>query len=70
MGFHNQKAVKKYRVVKKDSEILRRINKTKVELYPDLALERQGYDQAKSAVNKQMLQVSSLPVLIQTCFVA
>jgi hypothetical protein len=37
VGFHNQKLVKKYKIEKKNNEIVKRLNKTEVESYPNLA---------------------------------
>lgn len=38
--------------VRKDSEAVNRLNKTKKELYPDLAAERQSYDRQVSLQRK------------------
>ncbi|RKP08807.1 hypothetical protein THASP1DRAFT_23276 [Thamnocephalis sphaerospora] len=40
VSFHNNKLVRRMRVEKRINEIVNRINKTKQELYPDLAAER------------------------------
>eukprot|EP00039_Didymoeca_costata_P019737 m.338731 g.338731 ORF g.338731 m.338731 type:complete len:214 (+) comp18527_c0_seq1:122-763(+) len=40
VGFHDGKQVKKFRVEKKINEIVNRLNKTKVEKFPDLAAEQ------------------------------
>lgn len=37
VGFHNEHAVRNVRVEKRINEIVNRLNKTKVEVYPDLA---------------------------------
>ena len=57
VSFHSAKLVKKMSVTK-SNEIVNRLNRTKKELYPDLALERQAYDnvirtQRKSEVQAQ-----------------
>jgi len=44
VGFHSDKEVKKIRVETRINEICNRLNKTKVENYPDLAAEREAYD--------------------------
>ena len=45
VGFHDPKLVRKCRVEKRKNEIVNRLNKTKTESYPDLAMERAQYDQ-------------------------
>jgi hypothetical protein len=57
IGFHEPKAVRKFKVEKKKSEILNRINKTKREEYPDLAAEREQYDKEMAKIKKQEVQV-------------
>lgn len=49
MSFFNQKLVKKYVVVEKDKEVLRRLMATKEERYPDLAAERKRRDEEEKA---------------------
>ena len=44
VGFHDPKLVKKCKVEKKKNEIVNRLNKTKTESFPDLAMERDEYD--------------------------
>ena len=44
VGFHDTKLVRKTRVEKRKNEIVNRLNKTKTESYPDLAMERDRYD--------------------------
>ncbi|KAF2143853.1 uncharacterized protein K452DRAFT_285892 [Aplosporella prunicola CBS 121167] len=41
VGFHNQKKVKKILVPQRENPIINRLNKTKVEKYPDLRQERE-----------------------------
>ena len=42
--------------MKKDADVVNRLNKTKKELYPDLAAERQAYDRRVSLARKSELQ--------------
>lgn len=58
VGFHSNKLVKKVRVEKRINDIVNRLNKTKQELYPDLAAERENYDRGIRAVRKAEVQVS------------
>ncbi|KAI5369497.1 Putative NFACT, RNA-binding domain-containing protein [Septoria linicola] len=44
VGFHNQKLVKRVYVEKRENAIVNRLNKTKVEKYPDLRQERVDRD--------------------------
>lgn len=44
VGFHDQKLVRKCKVEKRKNEVVNRLNKTKTESYPDLAMERDEYD--------------------------
>eukprot|EP01024_Parvocaulis_polyphysoides_P050210 TRINITY_DN4888_c2_g1_i1.p2 TRINITY_DN4888_c2_g1~~TRINITY_DN4888_c2_g1_i1.p2 ORF type:complete len:217 (+),score=28.40 TRINITY_DN4888_c2_g1_i1:125-775(+) len=58
VSYFDQKAVKKVRVEKKNNEIINRLNKTKIERFPDLQIERLQYDkeisrQRKAEVQKQ-----------------
>ena len=57
VGFHSNKLVKKVRVEKRINDIVNRLNKTKQELYPDLAAERETYDRGIRAVHKAEVQV-------------
>ncbi|KAI5305490.1 Hexaprenyldihydroxybenzoate methyltransferase, mitochondrial [Ascosphaera pollenicola] len=43
VSFHNQKLVKKVFVAARENPIINRLNKTKVEKYPDLAAEKEEY---------------------------
>eukprot|EP01025_Chloroclados_australasicus_P038801 TRINITY_DN4006_c0_g3_i1.p1 TRINITY_DN4006_c0_g3~~TRINITY_DN4006_c0_g3_i1.p1 ORF type:complete len:216 (-),score=25.73 TRINITY_DN4006_c0_g3_i1:461-1108(-) len=52
VSFHDQKTVKKIKVEKKINEIVNRLNKTKVESYPDLQAERCAYDKEVSKQKK------------------
>ena len=44
VGYHDQKLVRRCKVEKRKNEIVNRLNKTKKEEFPDLALERDAYD--------------------------
>lgn len=44
VGFYNERLVKRYVVMERDKETLRRLVKDKVEKYPDLAAERRSRD--------------------------
>lgn len=57
VGFHSNKLVKKVRVEKRVNDIVNRLNKTKQELYPDLAAERETYDRGIRAAKKAEVQV-------------
>ena len=57
MGFHSNKLVKKVRVEKRINDIVNRLNKTKQELCPDLAAERETYDRGIRAAKKAEVQV-------------
>eukprot|EP01027_Heterolobosea_sp_BB2_P014936 GEZU01021414.1.p1 GENE.GEZU01021414.1~~GEZU01021414.1.p1 ORF type:complete len:212 (-),score=90.11 GEZU01021414.1:1785-2420(-) len=56
VGFHNQKAVRTTIVRKRINEIVNRLNKTKVEKFPDLAAERRARDDAERAEKKSQLR--------------
>lgn len=55
VSFHSAKLVKKMSVAK-SNDIVNRLNRTKKELYPDLAAERQAYDRSISAQRKADVQ--------------
>ncbi len=57
VGFHSNKLVKKVRVEKRINDVVNRLNKSKQELYPDLAAERENYDRGIRAVRKAEVQV-------------
>ncbi|MEW5297364.1 MAG: hypothetical protein WDW38_006202 [Sanguina aurantia] len=44
VGFHNNREVRKYKVEKRSTEIVNRMEKTKQERHPDLAEERLAYE--------------------------
>ena len=49
VGFFNEKLVKKFIVMERDKEVLKRIAKSKEETYPDLAAERKQRDDDERA---------------------
>lgn len=59
VSFFNQKLVKKYVVVEKDKEVLRRLAATKDERYPDLANERKRRDEEEKARLKANARAAS-----------
>ena len=44
VSFHDTKLVKKVKVASRSNDIVNRLNRTKKELSPDLAGEREAYD--------------------------
>ncbi|KAM3587071.1 hypothetical protein VKS41_002117 [Umbelopsis sp. WA50703] len=55
--FHNHKKVKRVYVEKRANEVVNRLNKTKIESYPDLAQEKVQRDKIdRQAVRKQELE--------------
>ncbi|NWV31927.1 CCD25 protein, partial [Grantiella picta] len=56
IGFHRQKDVKMVTVEKKVSEILHRLEKTRVERFPDLAAEREARDRHERSLRRAQLQ--------------
>lgn len=60
VGFHSSKLVIKVRVEKRINEVINRLNKTKQELYPDLAAQRESYDRGIRLARKSELQVSTI----------
>ena len=44
VGFHDLKLVRRVKVATRKNEIVNRLNKTKTESFPDLAMERDEYD--------------------------
>src|SRR5271169_2804049 len=74
IGFHRQKEVKKILVEKRINEIINRLNKTKVEKFPDLAAEKAEFEKEERRKEKLALQakvtlyVTSLQVLMLTVY--
>ncbi|XP_011901038.1 coiled-coil domain-containing protein 25 isoform X6 [Macaca nemestrina] len=56
IGFHRQKDVKIVTVEKKVNEILNRLEKTKVERFPDLAAEKECRDREERNEKKAQIQ--------------
>ncbi|NWV04188.1 CCD25 protein, partial [Ptilonorhynchus violaceus] len=56
IGFHRQKDVKVLTVEKKVNEILNRLEKTRVEKFPDLAAEREARDREERSEKKAQIQ--------------
>ncbi|XP_053239864.1 coiled-coil domain-containing protein 25 isoform X2 [Podarcis raffonei] len=56
IGFHNQKDVKSVTVEKRVNEILNRLEKTKVERFPDLAAEKESRDREERNEKKAQIQ--------------
>ena len=56
IGFHRQKQVKKVHVEKRINEVINRLNKTKVEKFPDLAAEKAEFEKEERRKEKLALQ--------------
>ncbi|XP_040821800.1 coiled-coil domain-containing protein 25 isoform X2 [Ochotona curzoniae] len=56
IGFHRQKDVKIVTVEKKVNEILNRLEKTKMERFPDLAAEKESRDREERNEKKAQIQ--------------
>eukprot|EP01134_Creolimax_fragrantissima_P006992 CFRG6992T1 len=56
VGFHNEKLVKRVKIVKNNA-IINRLNKTKKESYPDLHQQRLERDAREVAKNKKALKI-------------
>jgi hypothetical protein len=65
IGFHRQKQVKKVHIEKRINEIINRLNKTKVEKFPDLAAEKAEFEKEERRKEKAALheKVWSIPVI-------
>jgi hypothetical protein len=55
IGFHRQKEVKKVHIEKRINEIVNRLNKTKVEKFPDLAREKAEFEKEERRKEKAAL---------------
>ena len=62
MAFHDLKNVQKITVQKRSNEIVNRLNRTKTELYPDLAAEREAYN--REACTMPQLSNLTMPGLL------
>jgi len=58
VGFKDPKAVKKTRVKRRENDIVNRLNKTKVERFPDLAAEREAFDRTVREEKKEAHRVA------------
>jgi len=56
VGFHDNKQVKRVYVQKRENVIVNRLNKTKVEKYPDLRQERQDRDRESRKKDQKVRQ--------------
>ncbi|XP_032911929.1 coiled-coil domain-containing protein 25 isoform X1 [Catharus ustulatus] len=56
IGFHRQKDVRTLTVERRPSEQLRRLERTRVERFPDLAAERESRDREERGRRRQQLQ--------------
>lgn len=56
VGFHDPKLVRYVTVPKRLNDIINRLNKTKVERYPDLKAEREAFDKEQRSREKAALQ--------------
>jgi hypothetical protein len=56
IGFHKQKQVKKVLVEKRVNEIINRLSKTKIEKFPDLALEKADFEKEERRKEKAALE--------------
>jgi hypothetical protein len=56
IGFHRQKQVRKILVEKRLNEIINRLNKTKVEKFPDLAAEKTAWEKEQKRKEKAAIQ--------------
>jgi hypothetical protein len=68
IGFHKQKQVKKVLVEKRTNEIINRLNKTRVEKFPDLAAEKQEFEKEERRKEKAALQAKvTFPIPFPKC---
>lgn len=54
VSFHSDKLVKKYSVLEKDKDTLKRLEKTRIERFPDFEAERKARDDEERAKNKAL----------------
>lgn len=64
VGFFKPKEVKKYKVEKKSNELINRLNKTKLEKFPDLQAERDEYNKRNSAAKRTEIQVRTCLLVV------
>jgi len=63
VGFHRQKEVRKVHVEKRINEIINRLNKTRVERFPDLAKEKADWEKEEKRKEKAALEEKVSPLL-------
>ena len=56
IGFHRPKQVKKVHVEKRINEVVNRLNKTKVENFPDLAAEKAEFEKEERRKEKAAIE--------------
>ena len=56
IGFHRQKEVRKVHIEKRINEIINRLNKTRLEKFPDLAVEKAEFEKEERQKEKMALQ--------------
>jgi hypothetical protein len=69
VSFHNPKTVKKVHVKQRENPIVNRLNKTKVEKFPDLKTEKEDRDKELRQKERktQMARVSAVVVICLYC---
>lgn len=68
VGFKDQKLVKKVRVEKRENAIVNRLNKTKVEKYPDLRSERAERDREERKKERIAAQGKVRQILLRQAY--
>lgn len=68
VGFHNQKLVKRVYVEKRENVIVNRLNKTKVEKFPDLKAEKEEME--REVRKKERIAAQEQVSRRYTCFYA
>jgi len=69
IGFHSQKQVKKVLIEKRLNEIINRLNKTKIEKFPDLAAEKAEFEKEERRKEKAALEAKVIFILSVERFV-
>ena len=65
IGFHRQKQVRKVHIEKRVNEIINRINKTKLEKFPDLAAKKAEFEKEERRKEKIALQEKVRPLVFR-----
>ena len=65
IGFHRQKQVRKVHIEKRVNEIINRLNKTKLEKFPDLAAEKADFEKEERRKEKLALQEKVRPLVFR-----